>query len=178
MTEQSTPIHAPAFPWVQLLSLYSAITFIMLGIDMALLHLGYRHYHFIAVLPVVFSIVAGIITFFTTFSAWLRRQAWILGVLTVIVGLIGTFIHLEIALANLGKQPWTMLLERLIFDPRPPLAPAALAGTGLLLMLITAAEYWPIPWVIKLCRRLPVIRKMVTIKYPAGAPAEQVESVS
>ena len=127
------------------MALYSAITFFMLGIDMALLHFGYQHHNFLAVVPVVFCVVAAIVSFLTTFSVWLRRQAWVLGVFALLIGGIGTVIHLEIAFAHLEGLDWKILLERLIFDPRPPLAPAALAGTGLLLIMITLAEYWPIP---------------------------------
>jgi len=145
------------FPWSRLISLYSAITFVMLGIDMALLHLGYRHYHFIAVMPIVFCGVAAVVSLVTAFSSWLRRQAWVLGVLAMAVGTTGTIIHLEIAFTNLGKLTFPLFIERLIFDPRPPLAPAALAGTGLLLIMLAIAENWPVGWVVVAGRCVPII---------------------
>jgi hypothetical protein len=152
------------FAWGQVLALYNAITFIMLGIDMALLHLGYRHFHFVAVAPIAYCALAGIISFFTAFSAPLRRYAWVLGVLALIVGGIGTVIHLEIAIQHLHGSTFREVLDRLIFDPRPPLAPAALAGTGLLLVLISIGEYWPIPWIINIVRRIPVVRDWFAVK--------------
>ena len=145
------------FPWGPLVALYSAITFIMLGIDMALLHLGYRHYHFIAVMPIVFCVLAALVSLATAFSGWLRRQAWVLGALAMAVGTTGTVIHLEIAFTNLTKLSFPLLLERLVFDPRPPLAPAALAGTGLLLIMLAIAENWPVPWVVVAGRCVPIV---------------------
>ena len=144
----ATKATSSSFPWGALVSLYSAFTFIMLDIDMALLHLGYRHFHFLAVLPIVFCVVAAVVCVITAFSPWWRRQAWAIGLLAMVVGGIGTVIHLEIAFANLRGLTGNLLLERLVFDPRPPLAPAALAGTGLLMLMVAAAERWPIalPW--------------------------------
>lgn len=146
------------FPWGQLTALYSAITFVMLGFDMALLHLGYQHYHFFALLPIIFCAVAGLLSLATAFSVWLRRQAWVIGVLAMVIGVVGTVIHLEIAFANLHHPSINLLFEYLVFDPRPPLAPAAVAGTGLLLLFITLAERWPVPWVIAVVRVIPVVR--------------------
>jgi len=173
MEPLETTTQTPTFPWGQILSLYSAITYVMLGIDMALLHLGYRHYHFIAVLPIAFCGVAAVVSLLTTFSRWLRRQAWVLGVLAMVVGMVGTYIHLEIAFANLNGLAWNVVLERLVFDPRPPLAPAALAGTGLVLLLVAVAERWPIPWIFAICRRVPVIRGWV-VTQTVVMPCDQV----
>ena len=165
--------HTVAFPWGALLALYSAFTFFMLGIDMALLHLGYQHLHFLAVMPVVFCGVAAVTALLTAFSAWLRREAWVLGVLALVIGGIGTVIHLEIAFAHLGHGGWRILLERLVFDPRPPLAPAALAGNGLLLILVSLAERWPIPflerWLLVIARRWPMV---CTITQPDDTRAD------
>lgn len=149
----STP--QKSFPWGQIIAFYSATTFIMLGIDMALLHLGYQHYHFLAVMPIVFCVVAGVISFLTIFSAWLRRQAWAVGVIALFVGGIGTVIHLELAYAALRDPTLQKIWEHLVFDPRPPLAPAALAGTGLLMVLVTVSERWPIPLPSALRRFFP-----------------------
>ncbi len=147
-----------AFPWGQVLALYNAITFLMLGIDMALLHLGFRHFHFVAVAPIAYCALAAIVSLITAFSAPMRRYAWVLGALALIVGSIGTVIHLEIAFQSLPDFSLMQILDHLVFDPRPPLAPAALAGTGLLLILVSVGEYWPISWVIDIARRIPVIR--------------------
>ena len=50
-------------------------------------------------------------------------------------------------------------------EPRPPLAPAALAGTGLLLLFITWAEAWPVPllarWLGWAARRFPWFARML-----------------
>ena len=167
MSTVRTQSYKVAFPWGQLLSLYSAITFLMLGIDMALLHLGYRHYHFMAVMPIAFCSLAALLSFITTFSRWLRSQAWVLGLLAMVVGSIGTVIHLEIAFTNIGSLTVNHILERLVFDPRPPLAPAALAGTGLLLLLIAVAERWPIHWIIDFCRHIPIVRGWFVAKSEA-----------
>jgi hypothetical protein len=165
------------FPWGPLIALYSAITFFMLGIDMALLHLGFQHFHFMAVMPVVFCVLAAILAFITTFSVVLRRQAWVLGVLAMLVGLVGTVIHLEIAFANMKHLSAAQVLERLVFDPRPPLAPAALAGTGLLLFLITLAEFWPIAGLQRmmagLACRWPWLRTQVFSEEPAADAAAE-----
>ena len=134
------------FPWGQLISFYSAFTYFMLGIDMVLLHLGYQHYHFMAVAPIIFCLFAAIVSFLSIFSPWLRRHAWTVGVLTMVVGITGTIIHLELAYAALRNPTFINIWEHLIFDPRPPLAPAALAGTGLLMIFVSLAERWPIPW--------------------------------
>jgi hypothetical protein len=167
------------FPWGPLVALYSAITFFMLGIDMALLHLGYRHYHFMAVMPVIFCLVATAISVLTAFSRRLRDKAWVTGALAMIVGLVGTVIHLEIAFANLHGITMAVMLERLIFDPRPPLAPAALAGTGLLMILITWAERWPMPtferWLVLGAQRFPWIKRMLDMdEHPQGVAAEEM----
>jgi len=146
------------FPWGQLIALYCAVTFVMLGFDMALLHLGYQHFQFIAIMPIIFCGIAAIVSFIMAFSAWWRRLSWVLAVLAMLVGTIGTVIHLEIALTNLHHPSLNVLFERLVFDPRPPLAPAALAGTGLLLLFIACTERWPIPWIIALVKYIPIIR--------------------
>ncbi|MHB9130850.1 MAG: hypothetical protein ACYDBB_07130 [Armatimonadota bacterium] len=138
-------LNRAAFPWGQAISLYCAFTFIMLDVDMALLHLGYRHFRFMAVMPLVFSLLAAIVCLATTFSPWLRRQAWVVGVLTLLVGGIGTVFHLELAVASLESSNLQLILAHLIFDPRPPLAPAALAGAGLLMIFVALAERWPQP---------------------------------
>ena len=111
-----------------------------------------------AILPIVFCAVAAFVSLITAFSVWLRMQAWILGLFALIIGLIGTVIHLEIAFAAIKQASFGLILEHLIFDPRPPLAPAALAGTGLLLFFIAIAERWPVNWVLAIARRIPVIR--------------------
>lgn len=164
------------FPWGPLIALYSAITFFMLGIDMALLHLGYRHYHFMAVMPIVFCFVAAVVSFLTTFSAPLRRQAWICGILALLVGGVGTVIHLEIAFANV--HGWGHLLEKLVFDPRPPLAPAALAGTGLLMIMVAVAERWPVPFfemlMLAVFRRWPALGRWLGIKIETTRAEERV----
>lgn len=153
------------FAWGPLLALYSAITFFMLGIDMALLHFGYQHHNLLAILPVVFCAFAAVVSFLTTFSVWLRRNAWVLGMLALLIGGVGTIIHLEIAFAHLTNSKISILIERLVFDPRPPLAPAALAGTGLLLIMITLAEYWPIAWmerwIYNMTDRIPLFHRWV-----------------
>lgn len=135
--------NTPTLNWGPWIALYSAITFVMLGIDMALLHLGYQHYHFMALMPVVFCGVAALVSFVTTFSGWLRLHAWVTGVLALIVGGIGTVIHLELAFTGLHGFDMKLIFEHLVFDPRPPLAPAALAGTGLLMILVSISERWP-----------------------------------
>lgn len=164
------------FPWGPLIALYSAITFFMLGIDMALLHLGYRHYHFMAVMPVVFCFVAALVSVLTAFSRRLTRLAWTVGLLAVIIGMTGTVIHLEIAFATLKEPTFALLLERLIFDPRPPLAPAALAGTGLLMILVTVAERWPMPFMARLlahaAARFAPLRSVLEIDEPSAPRAE------
>ena len=170
MAKIATPFNTVALPWGPLIALYSAITFLMLGIDMALLHLGYRHYHFIAIMPIVFCGVAALVSLVTAFIPWMRRQAWVLGGLAMVVGLVGTVIHLEIAFTNLHQPSLNLLLERLIFDPRPPLAPAALAGTGLLLILLAMAERWPVACVIEVGRCIPVVRHW----FADGEPTQPV----
>ncbi len=176
MTESTNTQPTIRFPWGPLTALYSAITFFMLGIDMALLHLGYRHYHFMAVMPVVFCLVATIVSVLTAFSRRLRNAAWITGVLAMIVGLVGTVIHLEIAFANLKELTMAVLLERLVFDTRPPLAPAALAGTGLLMLFDTWAERWPIPMLERVlqagARRFPWLRRMLVDEESASSVQE------
>lgn len=153
------------FPWGPLTAIYSAITFFMLGIDMALLHLGLQHFHFMAVMPVVFCILAAFVSFITIFSRRLRNMAWVTGVLAMIVGLIGTVIHLEIAFSSVKAFSLNELLRLLIFDPRPPLAPAALAGTGLLMIFVTLAERWPIPalegWLARMATRYTWVGRML-----------------
>ena len=134
-----------AFPWGPLIAQYCAVSFVMLGLDMALLHLGYRHYEFMTVAPIIFCGVAALGSLATTFSVWLRRQAWALGLLAIIVGVTGTVFHLQIAFSGLTHYSLNLILEHLIFDPRPPLAPAAVAGTGLLLFFLAIAERLPRP---------------------------------
>lgn len=163
-TEHMRTAQRTRFPWGALTALYSFITFLMLGIDMALLHLGYRHYHLLAILPIVFCAVAALVSLATAFSAWLRRQAWVLGMFAMIIGTVGTIIHLEIAFSGLKHASLGLLLEHLVFDPRPPLAPAALAGTGLLLFFIAIAERWPVGWVIAIACRIPIIRNWFIVK--------------
>lgn len=152
------------FPWGQLTALYCFVTFLMLGIDMALLHLGYRHYNLMAILPIVFCALAALVSLFTAFSAWLRLQAWVLGLLALIVGTVGTVIHLEIAFAAIKETSSSLIIEHLIFDPRPPLAPAALAGAGLLLFFIAFAERWPVKWILAIARHIPVVRDWFFVK--------------
>lgn len=132
------------FVWEPWVALYSSITFVMLGIDMALLHFGYQHFHLMAVLPVVFCAVAALVSFITTFSRWMQRQAWVIGILALLIGGIGTVIHLELAFTSLTSFNVKEIFEHLVFDPRPPLAPAALAGTGLLMIMVALAARWPI----------------------------------
>lgn len=155
------------FPWGPLVALYSAITYFMLGIDMALLHLGFQHFHFMAVMPVVFCFFAAFISFLTTFSRRLRHMAWVTGVLAMLVGLVGTVIHLEIAFSSFKEFSVREILRLLIFDPRPPLAPAALAGTGLLMIFVTLAERWPIPalhaWLYRAGHRFPWVQRMLIV---------------
>ena len=149
------------FPWGPLIALYSAVSFVALGLDMSLLHLGYRHYIFMTIAPIVFCGVAVVVSLVTAFSGWLRRQAWALGLFAILVGAIGTVIHLQIAFSGISRFSIGILVEHLIFDPRPPLAPAAIAGTGVLLVLLACAERWPIDGVINAVKGIPVIRDWV-----------------
>ena len=150
-----------SFPWGPLIALYSAVSFLMLGMDMALLHLGYRHYHFMAIAPIAFCGVATVIALVTAFSGWLRRAAWALGLFAILVGITGTIIHMQIAFAGISHFTLPLVIEHLVFDPRPPLAPAAVAGTGLLMVLLAFAERWPIHWIIAILRHIPIVRDWV-----------------
>lgn len=125
------------FHWRQWLMLYCAFSFAVLGIDAAMNHHRVLAVNSLAYTPIIFAPLAVIYSIVGISLVSWRRQAWGLGILALLVGGVGTVIHNYLNIANRGDLTvWQILLNA----PRPVLAPAAFASTGLLLLLVAWGE--------------------------------------
>lgn len=129
----------PGFPWGRWLMLYSALSFAVLGIDAAMNHHEVLVENAWSWTPVIFAPLAVIVSLVSVFSAAWRRQAWILGVVAIIVGIAGTLFH---NVPTLDERGTMSIWHALLTAKQPVLAPAAFASTGLLLLLVAWGEYW------------------------------------
>lgn len=125
------------FNWRQWLVLYCAVSYVMLGVDAAMNHYRALAENALAYTPLIFAPLAVIYLAVSLFVVSWRRQAWGLGILALIVGGAGTFIHNYLNIIHRGDLS---LWQALLNAPRPVLAPAAFASTGLLLFLVAWGE--------------------------------------
>lgn len=130
---------AKLFPWGFWLAIYWAFSFAMLGVDAAMNHHAIIRENPWSLTPIIFAPLAVIVSLICVFSASWRRQAWIPGVVALLVGIAGTLFHNIPTILERGHQTvWQALLN----TERPVLAPAAFAATGLLLLLVAWGERW------------------------------------
>ena len=126
------------FNWRQWLVLYCAFSFAMLGVDAAMNHHLILAQNPWAYTPLIFSPLVVVFSLVCIWSARWRQQAWVFGILAVVVGVAGTLFHDVPTLWERGTlTAWQALLN----TDRPVLAPAAFAATGLLLFLVTWGEH-------------------------------------
>lgn len=129
---------ANIFNWRQWLMLYCALSFALLGVDAAMNHHSVLRENVLAYTPLIFAPLALCYSLLGIFKEAFRRQAWIIGILALLVGGAGTVIHNYFNIIERGNQSlWHALLEA----PLPVFAPAAFASTALLLMLISWGEH-------------------------------------
>ena len=119
------------------MSLFCALSFLMLGTDAAMNHHLILARSALAWTPLVFAPVAAALCLAAVFSPRWRKLAWVAGLLALAVGGAGTLIHNYLTLAERGD---VTIVSALLDAPRPPLAPAAFASTGVLMLLVWFAE--------------------------------------
>jgi hypothetical protein len=125
------------FAWSRWVSLYCVISFAVLGVDVAMNHRDVIHETPFAYIPIVFAPLALLLCMAAVFSQRWRYAAWGIGLLALLVGGAGTLFHLVPTITERGALPLT---QALLTSPRPLLAPAAFASTGLLMLLVAWGE--------------------------------------
>ncbi|HEY3397610.1 MAG TPA: hypothetical protein VGM19_08130 [Armatimonadota bacterium] len=125
------------FGWGRWLALYSAASFLMLGIDAAMNHHQIIYENRWSYTPLILAPLAVLVSLMGVFSARWRWQAWIIGLLALIVGGAGVVFH---NLPTIMERGDVSLWQSLLNAPRPVLAPASFAATGVLLLLISWGE--------------------------------------
>ena len=133
----------PLFAWGRWTSLFCAFSYLMLGADAAMNHHKVIETNRLSWTPLFFAPVAVALCLTGVFSAVGRRRAWIVGLLGLAVGGAGELLHLYFDLAEVQD---ITLWQALLNASRPPLAPAAFASTGILMLLVALAERWPVRW--------------------------------
>ncbi len=137
MTTNDTGKPACNFAWVRWLSAYAAFTLVMLLVDAAMNHHDVIHENHWSWTPLIFAPLAFLFCVGAIFRKWGRGSLWVVGLLSIVVGMAGEYFHLDATLAERGHATiWHALLN----SPRPILAPAAFAGLGLLLLLVAWGE--------------------------------------
>jgi len=136
MTEQSAT--APGFQWGRWLTLYSAATFLVLGGDAAMHHYHTVGEHPLAWIPIVFGPIAALACLPGILSARWRPVVtlWV-GLAAMAVGGAGTLFHNLPTYLERGDQS---IVAAFLDATNPPMAPAAFASAGILLVLVWWGE--------------------------------------
>ena len=125
------------FSWGRWIALFCGLSFLMLGLDTVLNHRLVIAVRRLSLIPIVFSPISVAFCIAATFRQAWRRLAWIPGFAAVAVGLTGTSIHVVLAIRDRYYQT---IIQAVLESTRPPLAPAAFASTGILLLFVAWAE--------------------------------------
>jgi len=122
-----------AFDWRRWISVFSALSFGMFGMDVLMNHIQVLGTNPFSLIPLICSPLLIALSLAAVFSAAWRRMAWIAGLLAVAVGLTGTLFHFVYNLADSGGLA---IIEAVLSAKRPPFAPAAFAATGVLMLFV------------------------------------------
>jgi hypothetical protein len=126
-----------SFAWGKWISLFCAVSFVVLGIDSLINHINVLRLKPFTLIPVIFLPIALILCLMAVFSKRFRRFAWIVGLLAIFIELAGTSFHNAKTFAERDEMTY---FDALAFAIRPPLAPAAFASTGVLMLFVAFDE--------------------------------------
>ncbi len=124
------------FSWGRWITLFCGLSFLMLGLDALLNHRQIIAVRAFSLIPIVFAPLCLAYCIVAFFNQMWRRLAWIPGLAAVAVGLAGTLFHVTSAIRDRYDQT---IMQAILESSRPPLAPAAFASTGILLLFVAWA---------------------------------------
>ena len=122
----------PSLGWGQWIAIYCTLAFLMFAVDDAINHYYVIRENALAWTPLLFLPPVTLYTAVSIGVAGWRRWAWVPGLLAVLVGGIGTVLHNFVNLTERGNHTIWQAIQH---GERPILAPAAIAATGLLMLL-------------------------------------------
>jgi hypothetical protein len=126
-----------SFAWAKWISLFSALSFLVLGFDALLSHLNALELNRFTLTPIIFSPIAVALCLAAVFSIPMQRLGWIAGSIAVAVGLAGTIFHFVTTIGELSGFPFIDIIS---YTARPIFAPAAFASTGVLMIFVAVSE--------------------------------------